>query len=326
MFKKKWLWGFFVWLLVLTVPIQAAYPHQPVLERDRALNENELFGLGVYPLKDPTMASLAVYGRLSSPNEVDTYYFTVNKSGIIPLQLLVPVRFSNRAFEPKLVLLSPDIPSQGSSNLPIEIPSGYQAQQLHSPRPWQEFFEPFSFERLYRAAEATIEVNAGNTYYLMVLSPNHSQGDYTLGVGSVENFSDITLIDTIKSVTQMKLGLVDAQDIPWMDINGLFLFWIGITGSLMALICTTIRNYMLWIGFCLALLGAGILYRTTGTNGVATFQLFLAIVVLACNTVLSRGQRIRDTLHSSHLFSRIIAIVAWIVISFLLIWYVLISR
>jgi len=147
MLKKKWLWGLFAWLLVLTVPIHAAWAHQPILERDQASSENELFGLGVYPLKDPTTASLAVYGRLSSPNEVDTYYFTASKSGTIPVHLLVPVRFSNRAFEPELVLLSPDIPSQGISDLPIQLPPGYQAQKPHSPRPWPEFFEPFSFER-----------------------------------------------------------------------------------------------------------------------------------------------------------------------------------
>ncbi len=326
MFKTKWLWVLFAWFLVLTFPTLTASAHQPILERDRALNENEQFELGVYPLKDPTMASLAVYGRLSSPNEVDNYSFTVSESGTIPLQLLVPVRFSNQAFEPELFVLKPGSPSQGISNLPVELPPEYQAQKLSSPRPWQEFFEPFSFERLYRVAEATIEVNAGETYYLMVYSPNHSQGDYTLGVGSVENFSDITLIDTMKSVAQMKLGLVAAGDIPWMDITGLFLFWIGITVSLTALICSTIRNYMLWIGFCLALLGAGILYRATGTNGVATFQLFLGIIVLGCNTAISRAPRKPDKLHSSHLSSKIIAIVAWIVIAFLLIWYVLISR
>ncbi|NMC27958.1 MAG: hypothetical protein GYA42_07395 [Syntrophomonadaceae bacterium] len=326
MFKTKWFWVLFAWLLVLIVPTLTASAHQPILERDRALNENEQFELGVYPLKDPTTASLAVYGRLSSPTEVDNYSFTVSKSGTIPMQLLVPVRFSNQAFEPELFVLKPGIPSQGISNLPVEIPPEYQAQKLSSPRPWQVFFEPFSFERLYRVAEAKIEVNAGETYYLMVYSPNHCQGDYTLGVGSVENFSDITLIDTMKSVAQMKLGLVDAQDIPWMDINGLFLFWFGITVSLIALICTTIRNYMLWIGFCLALLGAVILYRATGTNGVATFQLFLAIIVLGCNTAISRAPRKPDSLTSGHLFTKIIAIVAWIVIALLLIWYVLISR
>lgn len=326
MFKAKWLWVLFAWLLVLTFTTLTAFAHQPILERDRALNENEQFELGVYPLKDPTTASLAVYGRLSSPTEVDNYTFTVSKSETIPLQLLVPVRFSNQAFEPELFVLKPGIPSQGISNLPVELPPEYQAQKLSSPRPWQEFFEPFSFERLYRVAEVKIEVNAGETYYLMVYSPNHSRGDYTLGIGSVENFGDITLIDTMKSVAQMKLGLVDAQDIPWLDINGLFLFWLGITVSLVALICTPIRNDILWIGFCFALLGAVILNRVTGTNGVATFQLFLAIIVSGCNTVISRASRKPDKLTSSHLFSKVIAIVAWIVIAFLLIWYVLISR
>jgi hypothetical protein len=242
---------------------------------------------------------------------------------------LVPVRTSNQAFEPALVIIGSDLKGTGGGNVNFPIPPGYLAETLSAEKPWPEFFEPFSFERLYTAAATSVEVHSGRKYYMVVYSPGHTQGDYVIGIGQVEDFTDISFTGTIKSVGLMKLGLVDATEIPWMEIIGLLLFLVGVIVSLRMVgkIHTKIKC-QIWWGYFMALLGAIMLYHKTGTNGVATFQAIIAIILLANNFGLSHQLGMSASCGKQPQLSAgiIIFVVGWATILILLAWYLLVSR
>lgn len=325
---KGWLYLLVLVVVFSLANIQLASAHQPVLEREQTVVSSDYFHPGIYEINDPTQASLAVYARLSSPAEIDFYSFTAHKTETIPVQILVPVRTSNQAFEPALVVMGPDISGDASIVLPFVLPPGYRAQVLYSPQPWPEFFEPFSFERLFTAAKSSVTVSDGQKYYLAVYSPGHTVGDYTIGIGTAENFSDSSLGTTLNRVGLMKLGLVDASPIPWFEMLGLLLFLSGIMISLVLIwqhTATTATS--LWLGYFLALLGAIMLYHETSTNGVATFQALIALILLGNNFRLSKQLGLPESATRRKIrLSSVIAIAGWSAILLLLVWYLLVSR
>ncbi|HZD60434.1 MAG TPA: hypothetical protein VE439_08305 [Anaerolineae bacterium] len=303
----------FIFILILLLSMGGtALAHRPILEQPNQLAPpGPIFARAQHVL-DPTQASLAIYGNLLTPDEVDIYYFTAKKNETVPVEVLVPVRPSTANFRPTIVIASTDPKFGGNPNLinlPVPLPPGSNAISISIPSGERSiFFEPFSFEKLYHGNEQQVRLTAGQTYYLLVFDQNHYTGDYTVGVGTIENFTGISFWQIIKDIIALKLGLVGGRVVPWLDILGLYLFIAGFIVGLGAVTIidtlgllgrtspywteTTIRAHkvtkpLIWVGFALALIGAIIFYRQSGPSGVATFQILIAVPLLINGAFLS---------------------------------------
>lgn len=300
-------------------------------------------------IADPVRASQAIYGRLTRPGEVDVYTFTPAEDGEIPIEVLVPVRPSNAEFRPSFSFGEDDAP-QPVENVPA--PAGER----------EVYFEEYSVERLYKQSERAYPVSAGVTYRVVVFEPAGHVGDYALGIGSAEDFSDADFGALLKDVAKIKLGLVGGLEAPWLDLVGLFLFMAGFVIGLGAVTVidvhgflarrsaywteTTIRAHkvtkpMIWIGLALALAGAAITYRVSGLSGVGVFQAALAALLVLnglyltfrVSPILLKRERdgeasalLPSVLQAKIAASFVVSFLGWWTSLFLLAWHLLILR
>ncbi len=327
-------------MLVALAAAAPAAAHRPIIEPgDGAPLE----------LRDPVRASQAVYGRISSPGETDVFVFTPAADGEIPIEVLVPVRPSNADFRPSFAF------GEDGAERPIDAvaaPAGERGV----------LFEEYSVERLYRQTERTYPVRAGVAYRIAVFEPTGRTGDYALGVGSAEDFSDADFSALISDVAKIKLGLVGGLRAPWLDLLGLFLFMTGFVIGLGAVSVidvhgflarrsaywteATIRSHkvtkpMIWIGLALAAAGAAVTYRGSGLSGAATFQAGLAAILVLnglyltfrVSPVLLKRERdgeaaalLPSVLQAKIAASFVVSFLGWWTSLFLLAWHLLILR
>jgi len=338
------------WLLLALATNARA--HRPALE-DQFRNAPPVapcdnfsrFSQRAIPITDPTLASLAIYGRLEWPDEVDLYTFVPAKSESIPVEAMVPVRQFNYNFRPAVVIIGRDIaPSQQSSSpasLPFPLPDGFRARVIMSPEGERSaFFEKRTFERLYRGNEQWVHLTAGQPYYIALYNPNHFTGSYSLGLGAVENFNGVSKYSMFKTILAIKMGMFGERGIPWLDVLGMFMLATGLTLGAGAVIVTGLsRNSAIlmvnqsdrasrilrfamkyvWIGILLAVAGGALLYRQSHLSGVATFQALLALALIFYAVYLS--SRKTEAGKGLAVFSMV-----WVSQVFLLAWYLLMIR
>ncbi|MGE0126472.1 MAG: hypothetical protein AB7U82_00070 [Blastocatellales bacterium] len=296
-------------------------------------------------ITDPTQTSLAIYGRLGWPNEVDLYAFVPAKSETIPIEALVPAQQSNQHFRPAVVIFGHDIAPQPQSEppspLPITVPQGLQALLIMPPQGERGvFFENRLFERLYRGNQQQVQLTAGQTYYIALYEPNHFTGSYSLNLGSAESFNNVSKYSLLKNVLAIKMGAFGDKRIPWLDLLGLCLLggglmlgmaavivtWLSRSSTSLAVNPSDMSNRLLRVvmryfrsGILMAVAGGAILYRQSYLSGVATFQALLALALIAYMIYLST----RRTKAESGLavFSLV-----WFSQMFLFAWYLLMAR
>lgn len=214
--------------------VPPASAHQPTIRNQaKAANTSspEEFYRSAVKINDPTSASQAVYGRLQSPGEIHLFTFTAAKNESIPIEALVPARPSNMEFRPALVVVGKDIlPSSQQQPLPFPALAGSNARLISPPQQAERsvFFEPFSIEKLWRGAEEKIAVAAGTTYYVALYELRHRVGDYSLGLGTVEDFSNTSFARVLGNVLEIKMGMAD-KPVPKTDLVGLFLLVMGLS-------------------------------------------------------------------------------------------------
>lgn len=342
------------------------FAHQPVIEPEVDIS---LSSQGIYiqatKITDPTIASQALYGALSSPAETDVFVFVPEKSAEVPVEILVPILPANNQFRPELFIAAKNLPADkiiDSAESPIALPEGYQLMKLVNDHVNGEFYEPFSAERYWKSEEVTLNVIAKQNYFLLVKEPNMQSGDYTLGLGTVEDFSNVSFIGLLQNIFLLKLGLVSIQIIPWLEIIGIFLVLAGLIIGLGAVTVidlhgfwalrseywteSTIRAHkvtkpLIWLGLLLLLLGFGITYQESWLTGVALFQaMILGILILnglfltfyISPRLLQRekdgdiAKILPDSLISKIGISFIISFLGWWTLVFLTAWYIVIMR
>lgn len=341
-----------------------AEAHRPLIEpaQTRTQVRETLRLEQAVPLGDPTRASVAMYGSLSSPGEIDVYRFTASSKSRLPVEVLVPVRPSNRDFRPGLVVISRGT-SPGDGPL-LNLPEGMRQRVIPPPEEpvRRVFFEPFSLEKLYHGHEATINVEPGETCYLVVFERNHRTGDYSLGVGEAEDFRGVSLGGTIRNVLTAKLGLVGGRRVPLLDLIGLFLFMAGFVVGLGAVTVIDLHGLLgrrsaywteattkthkvtkplIWAGMATAAIGASLYYRESGLSGVAAFQAALAVVMVLNGLFLTlrvspfllareregkAAELLPDGWQAKIAVSFVVSIVGWWGSLFLLAWQVVFLR
>jgi hypothetical protein len=296
-------------------------------------------------ITDPTLASLAIFGRLESPNEVDLYAFAPAKSESIPAEAMVPAQQFNYNFRPAVIIIGRDItPSEQSNsppNLPIALPDGFKARVIMPPEGARSsFIERLTLERLYRGNEQRIQLTAGQPYYIAVYDPNHFTGSYSLCLGTADNLNGVSKYSIFKTILAIKMGMFGGRKFPWLDFLGLFMLAAGLTLGAGAALITWLSgksaNLMVnhsdrasrilrlamryvWIGLLLAVAGGAILYRRSYLSGVATFQAMLALALIFYAAYLS-SRRV-EAGKGLAVFS-----IVWISQVFLFAWYLLLIR
>ena len=341
-----------------------ASAHQPVLENDAASFENTAVfpGHQIIPLKDPTFASIAVYGSLSEPGELDIYEVTTQKNEEIPVTVLVPVRPSNSDFNPSVAIIGKDMAGEGNISLPFAVPEGYKAKLVSPSGANTRYKEPFSQETYYQISDVDFTVTGGSSYYIVVFELKYYQGSYTLGLGTTENFTDTGFFKTVGDVIRIKLGIYTVSTIPWKDIIGLFVFLAGFVIGLGAVTVidmhgflgmkspywteSTIRAHkvtkpLIWLGYVLALIGGCIFYRENGLSGLAAFHALAAVLLFFNGLFLSfwvsprllqreREGRAQELLPASWqakiAISFVVSFTGWWGSLFLLVWQLMINR
>jgi hypothetical protein len=337
-------------LFALPIAVRA---HQPVLE-DQLRNARRVIPCGDYfqealPITDPTQASLAIFGRLGWPDEIDLYTFVPAKSESIPIEALVPAQQSNQNFRPAILIIGRDIqpqqqselPAEFLAELPIKLPENFRARVIKPPEGKRGvFFEKRMLERFYRGNEQQVRLTAGQPYYLALYEPNHFTGSYTLGIGSAENFKDASKYSTLKNILAIKMGAFGGKPIPWLDLLGLSLLsggltlgmasvivvWLSRSSTSLTINAADMSNRLLRVvmryvraGILIAIAGGAILYRQSQLSGVATFQALLGVALIAYAVYLhTRRKRTESGLA---IFSLV-----WFFQLFLLAWYLLIVR
>lgn len=343
--------------LVIVLAFAAhALAHRPVLEQQ--LGPGASWEAAAQTV-DPTHASVAVYGSLSEPSQVDFYKFVAGKAETIPAEVLVPVRPSNEQFRPALVVLGRNLaPPADAQALPFALPEGYGGVVLTAPEARGYFHEPYSREYLYRGAEVQVPLQAGETYYVAVYDPERRTGTYALSLGTVEQFDDVSKLGVVSNVLKIKLGLGAGRAVPWLDLLGAFLAVVGLAAGFGASALSLVFElsggaaragwlraqrsalYFVWAGLGVAAVGSALLYREGVLSGVALFQAALGLLLVGVHLYLSVrvGLRVRrrgdanpvgDVLAEAPkrlLPSHALSIALWSLTLFLFAWYALMLR
>jgi len=152
------------------------------------------------------------------------------------------------------------------------------------------------------------------------------------------------------------------NNVPWMDIIGLFIFIAGFVIGLGAVTVIDLHGFLgrtssywteattrthkvtkplIWIGFTLAILGGSILYRRTGLQGVAAIQAVMALLMFINGLFLSfwvsprllqreregrAGELLPASWQGKIVVSFIFSFICWWGSLFLLVWYLLVTR
>lgn len=350
-----------------------AFAHGPILEPARraiiassgdSQASMDLLAEAV-EITDPTDNSLAVYGTLLEPGEIDVYYFTPKRSVEIPLELLVPKRGSSSDMFPTLVIARESTATEttpGASFLRA-LPDTLELSVFETQRGAREaFFEPFSLEYLYHGNEQDFLLEKGVKYFVLVFEPQNYTGDYVIALGDVEDFSDVSFVGLLKEVLLIKLGLYGGRTVPWVELSGLFIFLAGLIIGLGAVTVidlhgflgrtssywteTTIRAHkvtkpLIWVGFVLCFIGGFILYRDIGLSATAALQLIISIPLLLNGAFLSfyisprlltreREGKAQELLPSSMqvkiALSFVLSFLGWWTEVFLLAYYMMVIR
>jgi hypothetical protein len=341
-------------LVLLLVGVASA--HRPVLERGLAPGNNFE---SAAQLADPTTSSEAVYGSISSPGEVDCYKFTAGKTDTIPVEVLVPVRASNREFRPWVAVIGKTVAPTADVQLPFALPEGLQAHVIRAPAERSYFYEPYSLERLYHGADEKLQLTQGETYYVAVFDPERRTGTYSLALGAAENFEGTSKLATAWSVLVMKLGLAGSRSaVPLLDLFAIFVslagFGIGLGTTFFSFMserllgadsrtarAQTVASRLAWLGLLLGLFGSALLYRESVLSGVATFQaaLLLLLIVLQVYLGIRLTRRARKAAAEPQLpglpppaklkpltISHALSLLSWCGLIFLFAWYALMLR
>lgn len=340
-----------------------AHAHLPVIEgvQREYVSDGTLILSMAHDIQDPTEFSQAIYGRLSEPKEVDLYTFLAKQDAEIPIEVFVPVRPSNAEFRPTFVFIQQG--GDKTSSIPFKLRKGWQGLRVKAPEGERGiYYEQYSLENLYKNTEVKVAVKKDQRYYIAIFEPKYRIGDYSLAVGTAENFDDTSTSDLIETVLTFKLNLAGKHQIPWNDVIGLFLIlsgfvvglgsvtvvdWLGILGmkseywTEAATRTHRLTRILIWVGLILATAGGFVYYDSTGLSGTASLHAAILGILLIngifLNLSVSPYLRQRELEgKGGELLSRrwkikigislIVSFVGWWGGLFLLVWNILMLR
>jgi hypothetical protein len=168
-------------MLLLLMPLVVA--HAPL-----GTGDNESIDKATV-IPDPTK-SWALYSQLNSDGDAQYYTFNVTVGQKIHVTMYKSTRTEDTSFNPRLVIIGPNVTTQGTIPSKITIPSGSSAILVNPTEP-QPTYEPFSPSTFIGLADETLENPTSGTYYLVVYEQSEAAkgGNYGLAVGDRETYT-----------------------------------------------------------------------------------------------------------------------------------------
>lgn len=138
--------------------------------------------------------SIAVYGWLDGPTDVDDFRLEIHPGDQVYLEVLVPECAEYADFRPSMVLFGPGLPPAPPEVAGI-VPPGAGAIVIDNPDdglPRPTVYEPFGDKTYFEFPELDAIAPRGGTYGLAVYDPAGAAGtggDYVAVIGTTESFS-----------------------------------------------------------------------------------------------------------------------------------------
>ena len=260
--KKKILITATTVTVVLFLLMPLAMAHAPL-----GTGDNESIDKATI-IPDPTK-SWALYSQLNSDGDAQYYTFNVTVGQKIHVTMYKSTRTEDTSFNPRLVIIGPNVTTQGTIPPKITIPSGSNALLVNPTEP-QPTYEPFSPSTFIGLADETLENPTSGTYYLVVYEQSEAPkgGNYGLAVGDRETYTIdewILIPFNLMRIYQWEgqsLALILAPMIAALILGIILVTWrLRKQGSL--------ANPMAWLGA-----EAGLTF--IGTAATTLYQMFTA--------------------------------------------------
>ena len=168
-------------LVFMLIPFVAA--HAPL-----GTGDNESIDKATV-VPDPTK-SWALYSALNKDGDPQYYTFNVTSGQTIHVTMYKSMREQDVNFTPRLVIIGPNVTTQGNIPSKITVPSGLNVQLVNQTEPTPTF-EPFSPGAFIGLADTTLENSTPGKYYLVVFEQSDTPkgGNYGLAMGDRETYT-----------------------------------------------------------------------------------------------------------------------------------------
>jgi hypothetical protein len=142
---------------------------------------------------DPTI-SWVYAGEFHDGDEVFVFELTYETPFAMPIELMVPVRKKWADHRPAYAVIGPGLPQPSDDErawLPIEVEEGDGVFIDRNDAGEREvYFEQVMRRTLYTTGSFAIHLPQASTYEIVVWVPQGTTGDFQLGFGVEEDFSD----------------------------------------------------------------------------------------------------------------------------------------
>lgn len=137
--------------------------------------------------------SYAINGRFETGDEVFVAHLTYDAPFALPFELLTEKRRAYAEFRPRYVVVGPGLPAPDDelrALLPREVPEGAGVfADLNDDAERLVIFEGV-MRRFYYSSDTTALVLGAGDHEVWIWSPDGDAGDFVLGMGVEEDFSD----------------------------------------------------------------------------------------------------------------------------------------
>lgn len=167
-------------LLLLLVPLAPA--HQPA----EVVSD--------FDVPNPTI-SYAVNGRFTTGDEVFTLHMEMERGFALPFELLIEKRSSNEDHRPMYAVVGPGLPpptDELRALLPRELPDGVGVFIDRNDDPERLVIFESVMRRYYWSSDTTALALDPGAHEVWVWSPEGTTGDFVIGLGVEEDFSEGT--------------------------------------------------------------------------------------------------------------------------------------
>jgi hypothetical protein len=181
--KRKILATLMAVVLIFFLATPLVMAHAPL-----GTGDNESIGKATF-VPDPTK-SWALFAQLNSDGDAQYYTFTITTGQKIHVTMYKSMRSEDANFNPRLVIIGPDVTAQGSIPTKITVPTGSNARLVTQTQPIPTY-EPFSPSTFTGLADETLENPTPGKYYLVVYEQSDAPtgGHYGLAIGDRETYT-----------------------------------------------------------------------------------------------------------------------------------------
>lgn len=141
---------------------------------------------------DKPRISHAIYGEFVDGDEVFTVRLSYEEGWAQPYELLVPHQERWRDHRPHYAVIGPGLPAPTDDEveqLPVEVPEGAGVYLDRNEGERDVFFESFTRRTFWSSGTVALPLDPGEAR-IVIWSPEGSLGDFVIGFGVEEDFSD----------------------------------------------------------------------------------------------------------------------------------------